>query len=249
VLVAATTECFEHCSLPEAIDRLLELEYSSVEIALHEDGNQLKPSEVLTDFDRALKLCRNTRRLDVIAYSLRIAAEGERFYQEFSACCKLAKATKVVTVTVPSAELGTPFNEEVERLRRLVGIAQVEGVRVGLKSQVGRQSQDPDTVQVLCDNVPGLGVTLDPSHYICGPCSNRSYDKLFKYVYHVHLRDTSKKQLQVRVGQGEIEYGRLINQLQKVKYSRALSVNIAEMPGVDHAGELRKLRLLLETLL
>jgi hypothetical protein len=34
-----------------------------------------------------------------------------------------------------------------------------------------------------------------------------------------------------------------------VKYSRALSVNIAEMPGVDHAGELRKLRLLLETLL
>ncbi len=249
MLVAATTECFEQCSLPEAIDRLLELEYSSVEIALHEDGNQLKPSEVVADFDRALLLCRNTRRLDVVAYSVQIGVQGEAFYQHFSSCCKLAKATKVVTITVPSAELGTPFNEEVEHLRRLVAIAQVEGVRVGLKSQVGRQSQDPDTVQVLCDNVPGLGLTLDPSHYICGPYSNRSIDKLFKYVYHVHLRDTSKKELQVRVGQGEVEYGRIISQLQKVKYNRALSVNIKEMPNVDHAGELRKLRLLLETLL
>ena len=113
MLVAATTECFEQCSLPEAIDRLLELEYSSVEIALHEDGNQLKPSEVVADFDRALLLCRNTRRLDVVAYSVQIGVQGEAFYQHFSSCCKLAKATKVVTITVPSAELGTPFNEEV----------------------------------------------------------------------------------------------------------------------------------------
>jgi hypothetical protein len=63
------------------------------------------------------------------------------------------------------------------------------------------------------------------------------------------LRDTSKKQLQVRVGQGEVEYGRLISQLRKFKYKRALCVNITEMPEVDHPGELRKLRLLLESLI
>ena len=33
-----------------------------------------------------------------------------------------------------------------------------------------------------------------------------------KYVVHVHLRDTSREQLQVRIGQGEVEYGRLITQ-------------------------------------
>jgi sugar phosphate isomerase/epimerase len=70
-----------------------------------------------------------------------------------------------------------------------------------------------------------------------------------KYVHHVHLRDTSKKQFQVRVGQGEIEYGRIISLLRKQKYNRALSINITEMPDVDHLGELRKLRLLLESLL
>jgi hypothetical protein len=51
------------------------------------------------------------------------------------------------------------------------------------------------------------------------------------------------------VGQGDVEYGRLITQLQKLHYNRALSVNITEQDGVDHVGELRKLRLLLESLL
>lgn len=249
MFVCATTECFEDVTLEEALERLLELEFANVEIALDENSRQLRPSDVARDLERAITACRNTHRMDVVAYSLNITAEGEEFYRQFTACCKLAKATKVVTLTIPSSELGTPFNEEVERLRRLVGIAQEEGARVGLKSQIGRQSQDPDTVMVLCDNVPGLGLTFDPSHYICGPHAGRNIDKLMKYVYHVHLRDTSKKELQVRVGQGEIEYGRLIGNLRKLNYNRALSVNIRPMPGVDHFGELRKLRLLLETLL
>jgi sugar phosphate isomerase/epimerase len=249
VIVAASTECFHDLSLKLAFEKLLDLEYSSVEVALHQDGDQLKPSEVAADLETTIARCQDTLRLDVIAYSVKILAEGETYYNHFAACCKLAKATKVVTITVPSAELGTPFNEEVERLRKLVAIASLEGVRVGMKSEVGRLSENPDTVVVLCDNVPGLGLTLDPSHYICGPHGGRNIDKLMKYVYHVHLRDTSKDQLQVRVGQGEVEYGRLITQLRKINYHRALSVNIVEMPGVDHHAEMRKMRLLLESLL
>ena len=64
-----------------------------------------------------------------------------------------------------------------------------------------------------------------------------------------HLRDTRKDKFQVRVGQGEIEYGRLITQLSMVRYNRALSVLIEPMPDVDQVGELRKMRLLLESLL
>jgi sugar phosphate isomerase/epimerase len=249
VFVAATTECFQDLSIQKALERLADLEFTSVELAMFEDGDQLKPSQVAADPEMGLNLCRNSRRLDVVAFDVRITATGDAHYEQFQSICKLAKAAKVVTLTVPSAELGTPFNEEVEHLRRLVDIATLEGVRVGIKSQIGRLSEDPDTVMVLCDNVKGLGLTLDPSHYIYGPHQGRSIDKIMKYVYHTHLRDTNRKALQVRVGQGEIEYGRLITQLQKLKYNRALCVNITEMPEVDHIGELRKLRLLLESLL
>jgi sugar phosphate isomerase/epimerase len=249
VIVSASTECFYQLPLQEALDRLVELEYVYVALALHEQGPQLKPSEIAADLEKAIHTCRATNRLDLVAYDVQIDAPGEIYYEQFTAICKLAKATKVVTITMPSGELGTPFNEEVERLRKLVAIATHEGVRVSIKSQVGRLSEDPDTVVVLCDNCKGLGLTFDPSHSICGPHHNKNVEKLMKYVYHVHLRDTSKKQLQVRVGQGEVEYGRLITQLQRAKYNRALSVNITEMPEVDHASEMRKMRLLLESLL
>jgi sugar phosphate isomerase/epimerase len=249
VLVAATTECFLDLSLAAALERLADLEFTNVELAMFEDADQFKPSQIAADIEKAALICRNTQRLDVVAFDTRITATGDAHYEQFNAICKLARATKVVTITVPSAETGTPFNEEIEHLRRLVDIATLHGVRVGIKSQIGRLSEDPDTVINLCDNVVGLGLTLDPSHYIYGPYQGRNYDKLMKYVFHLQLRDTNKKALQVRVGQGEIEYGRLITLLQKLKYNRAFSVNITEMPEVDHVGELRKLRLLLESLL
>ena len=187
--------------------------------------------------------------MDVIAYDVIIGAEGETYYEQFEAICQLAKATKVISVAVPSAELGTPFNEEIERLRRLVSIGVESGINVSIRSQIGCLSENPDTVISLCDNVEGLGITLDPSHYICGPYDERSCEKLMKYVSHVHLRDSTEQELQVRVGQGIIEYGRLVNQLSKVDYRRALCVHIRELPDIDHVGELRKMRLLLESLL
>ena len=70
-----------------------------------------------------------------------------------------------------------------------------------------------------------------------------------KHVYHVRLRDTSKEELQVRIGQGQVEYGRLINQLNKVQYDRALCVDILPLPDLDQAAEMRKMRLLLESLI
>jgi sugar phosphate isomerase/epimerase len=249
VLVSASTECFRDLSLRDAVGRIIDLEYSHVEIAIHESGNQLKPSQVAEDLNLAIDCARDTHRASIVSYSVEIEATGEEHYDQFAACCRLAKATKVVTLTVPSGELGTPFNQEVEHLQRLVTLAESQGVRVGIRSQVGRLSEDPDTVKVLCDNVPGLGLTLDPSHYICNPLGPRNYDRLMKYVYHVHLRDTTPTELQVRIGQGEIEYGRLVNMLRQVNYGLALSVHLRELPGVDHIVEMRKMRLLLESLL
>ena len=249
MLVAASTECFPGLPLADCIERLVDLEFTNIEIALHENGGQLKPSQIAADVDRAVDVCRKTRRLCVVCYSVDIDAPADQYYQQFRACCRLAKATKAFTLTIPSCELGTPFNEEVERLRKLVSIGAADGVLVAVKSQVGCLTQDPSTVQVLCDNVANLGLTLDPSHYIAGPHAGGSIDQIMKYVYHVHLRDSTKDKLQVRVGQGEVEYARLLTQLRRVGYDRTLSVNIQEMPDVDHFGELRKMRLLLESML
>ncbi len=249
MFVAATTRCFPHLPLSAALLQLVELEYTAVEIMVHENGGPLKPSEVLADTEQAVAQCRQTHRLTPVALSIEIDAPEPDYYHQFAACCRLAKAIKVVTLTVRSAELGTPFNAEIERLRALVAIASREGVRVGLLTEVGRMTENPDNAANLCDSVKGLGLTLDPSHYVYGPLAGVNFDNVMKHVYHTRLRDTTKDQLQVRVGQGDVEYGRLVNQLNKVRYDRALCVDIEPTADVDQLTEMRKMRLLLESLL
>ena len=249
MFVAASTRCFHHLPFEEAVTKLVDLEFTTIEIEISEEGDHLKPSQVAADLSAAIAFCQSTRRLTVCSYFADIRAEGEEYYDQFTAICKLAKATKVVTITVPSGELGTPFNEEVERFKRLVSIAGTEGVRVGMLSMTGHLSEDPDTVSVICDHVQGLALSLDPSHYVYQRPQQLEIEKLYKYVHHVYLRDTSKDQLQIRVGQGEIDYGKLVNLLEKHDYQRALCVSIVPDDETDHFAELRKIRLLLESLL
>ena len=97
--------------------------------------------------------------------------------------------------------------------------------------------------------VPGLAVTLDPSHFIFGSKKAASWDPILKYVAHVHLRDTKPDVFQVRIGQGNVEYGKLVSLLQRAGYTRALCAHMPPLEGVDQVAELRKMRLLLESLL
>lgn len=247
MFVSASTECFPDLSPQQVLDAVVDLGFTTIELPIHETGGWLTPADVETDLERSVHFCRDTHRLGISALSIELASA--RYYEEFTACCRLAKAIKVVTLIVPSSELGTPFNEEIERLRKLVAIAALEGAVVGVKTQIGRMTQDPDTAVVLCDNVKGLRLTLDPSHYVTGPHQGGSIDKVMKYVQHVHLRDSTKQKLQVRVGQGEIDYGKLIQQLTRVGYDRALSIHMTPLEGIDHRAEMRKTRLLLESLL
>ena len=249
MFVAATCRCFTHLPLEAAMRQLVELEYTAVEIMIHHDGGHIQPSAVLADPEHVVALCRQTHRLTPVALSVDIEAPEPEYFRQFVACCRLAKAIKVVTITVRSAELGTPFNAEIERLRKMVSLAAPEGVRVGLLTEVGRMTENPETALVMCNNVKGLGITLDPSHYIFGPHGGANYEQLLKHIYHVRLRDTSKDQLQVRIGQGDVEYGRLVNQLNKVRYDRALCVDLMQTPELDQLTEMRKMRLLLESLL
>lgn len=249
MIVAASTGCFPDIPFPDVIEVLTDLEFTCVEIVLDDAGVQVTPSQIFEDYEGSLRTIRDTHRLDICSYDVKIQAEGEEYYDRFAKICDMAKATKVVTLTVPSGVHGTPFNQEVEHLQRLVAVAELRGVRIGIKSHMGCLSEDPDTVKTLCEYVPGVGLTLDPSHYLCSSHRNKNYEKLLKYVYHVHLRDSKKDQLQVRIGQGEIEYGRLITQLQGVGYDQALSIDMTPAEGIDMRQELRKLRLLLDSLL
>ena len=247
MFVSASTHCFAEQSFEEACRQLVELEFDKLEIWIDEGGSHLRPAEVADDPEQFYARYRETTRLTPIAFCL----NHDVSTKTLAGIAKAAKMLRVTQITLPASPLGTPFNTEVDRLRDFVRRTSEDGIRLSIKSETGRLTEDPHTAVELCQAVRGLGITLDPSYYMCGPNADRPYDQVFPYVYHTHLRDSTSQSLQVQVGLGELDYTRLINQLKRRGYNGALSVeilsnaqNIAERPL-----ELRKLRMLLDTLL
>jgi sugar phosphate isomerase/epimerase len=252
VYVACSTLCFARYPLDQALRIIGELDFSKVDVAIHEKGPHLRPSEVAQDVTLATQRIRIGPSLSPSAFSVEIEAEGEEFIRQLRAVCRLARLSNVTTVTLPAGASGTSPEAEVQRLQRLVHMAQAEGVIFCVETRIGTLTESPNIAADLCDRVDGLGLTLDPSHFLAGPNQGQNYDIVFPYVRHVHLRDSGRSmdKFQVRVGQGEIEYGRIIAQLARHHYERLLTVEVLDIPdapfAVDH--EVRKLKYLLESL-
>jgi sugar phosphate isomerase/epimerase len=254
VNVSCSTNCFSRYPLDRALRLIGELEFSKLDVAIHEDGPHLKPSEVATDVALAAQRIRIGPSLTPGAFSVEIAPCGAAEYQrQLRAICRLARVSTVSILTVPAGAAGNGLDAEVKRLQPLVQLAQAEGMVLTALTKIGTLTETPDGAAALCERVPGLGLTLDPSAFINGPHQGGPFDQVYPYVRHVHLRDSGRAagQFQVRVGQGEVEYGRIVSHLVRVGFDRLLTValhDVAEAPFAMES-EVRKLKYLLESLI
>ena len=244
--VAASTRCFADQSLEQACSSLWDLEFKHLELSV--DGSQLTLDDVASGDEFAAR-CRSASRATVDSFGLLTGPTAD----QMQAICKTAKLMQVTHISVPSSEQGTPFNEEIDRLQTLVKIALVDGLRVSIATDPGTMTQDPHTAVELCQQVRGLGLTYDPSHYIVsgqvvsGQPSN--LDQIVPHIFHVRLRDTSPQEFQVSLGLGENDFFKLIGELEGQRYDQGLTIDLVpgQFEGEDRMLEMRKMRRLLET--
>jgi sugar phosphate isomerase/epimerase len=256
VFVACSTLCFAREPLEKALRQIAELEFDKFELALVENGPHLRPSEVAEDPEAALLRLRRGPSLNPssiyadLGPSVLYDSDSRR---QFDGLCRFAKSLGVAVITIHSAPAGTPLQQEVKRLSSLVSAALKDGLVLTLLTHSQTLAGDPQAMLQLCEALPGLGVTLDPSHAIQAAHKEADFDDIYPFIQNVHLRDTGKNpgEFQVRVGQGQVEYARVVSQLQRHGYSRSLTVAIHDLPDnpFDREVEIRKLKLLLETLL
>jgi sugar phosphate isomerase/epimerase len=252
VFVACSTLCFGKYPLEQALRKIDELRFAKVDLAIHEEGTHLKPSHVACDVNRTANFLRGVCSLGVAAFHVHIHGEAEEHLRQLRAVCRLARLTTVPVVSISAPPATTDVNTAVHELTEKVKIARGDGVILAIDTEIGTLAETPETTVELCERVPGLGVALDPSHYLVGPARGRSFDDVYPYVRHVRLRDTgaTPNEFQVRVGQGQIDYGRVISLLERYHYDRLLSVDIRDIPDGPYPmePEVRKLKYLLESL-
>ncbi len=231
----------------EACGHLQHLGFDKTEIWINNDYEHLRVPELTKSVDAVVSAFRESSRLSPVAIFL----EQEVSIKEFATVITFAKQLRVAQLTILASPLGTPFNSEIDRLRDRNRLCMEEGIRLSILTKTGLLTEDPYTAVELCQSVKGLGVTLDPSYYTCTTKGLIDYEVVYPSVSHAHLRDTSLTELQVPAGLGDVDYNRIIASLQKEKFDRTLSVDLLPktMDGEDRLLEMRKLRLLLESLL
>jgi sugar phosphate isomerase/epimerase len=252
VYVACSTLCFTKLSLEDALGSIREMHFAKADLAIHAGGPQLTPADLISDSGRIAQRLK-AANLPLAAFHLDFGSvDSEVARAQLKASARLARVSTAPLLTVAAAPRGSDFDTEVSRLKEWVRIAEAEGVMLTVETHAETVTGDPLGAMELCRRVPGLGITLDPSHYHVGPHGIQDYDALFPHVRHVRLRDSGSAvdQFQVRVGQGEIEYGRIITQLERCRYERAITVDIRDIPDGPFPvePEVRKLKYLLESL-
>ncbi len=250
--VACSTLSFSKLSLEDALRTIREMRFTKADLAIHDSGPHLTPLDVVADTQRvAQRLKAANLPLAAIHLSIGCPDPGDA-RERLRAVCRLARVSTVPLVTVSAALVGSDFDADVRRLTDWTQVAETEGVILAVETHSATVTGDPLGAAELCRRVPGLALTLDPSHYHIGPHGPADYDGLYKLVRHVRLRDTgtAPEQFQMRIGQGVLEYGKIVSLLDRVRYDRALTVDIRDVPDNPFPvePEVRKLKYLLESL-
>src|SRR5262249_60733632 len=91
VFIACSTLCFAKYPLERALRIIGELEFSKLDVAIHEQGPHLRPSEVVQDVNLAAQKIRIGPSLTPAAFSVEIhAPTTEESHRRLRAVCGLA---------------------------------------------------------------------------------------------------------------------------------------------------------------
>jgi sugar phosphate isomerase/epimerase len=251
VYVACSSVCFEKYALDHTLRTIHELRFAKVDLTIREGGPHLRVDEILDDVNRVATRLRATNT-SFAAFHLDMPGQTFDTQRDWlRAACRLGRLLTVPLVSIDAAPAGSDFDAEVKRLQTLERLASGEGITLAVTTHCETMTADKVGAVELCRRVPGLALALDPSHYIFGSHGSDDFDLVYPFVKHVRVRDSKRDKLQVRVGQGELEYGKMIHQLVRHRYDRALCVDIHPVSGQDFAmePEVRKLKYLLESMI
>ena len=247
LFVAASTHCFPDVPFTKSLQKLAELDFHSVEVVVGYGKSDINPDWLTQDLPGVARMCFSQRQATPFAVFVDIPVDDPKYYSIFERCARLCQVLKAVTLIVKSSPTGTPYNEEFERLQKMTRYGLGTCVVISLLTEKDAISGSIDSLTSLCKGIPELTVALDPSHFIYGYKKPVSYEPIIPRVSHVRLRDTTENEFQVQIGQGVLEFSKLVNQLSKVGYRHALCVDLATFPNSDQESELRKMRLLVES--
>jgi sugar phosphate isomerase/epimerase len=111
------------------------------------------------------------------------------------------------------------FDRAAEELRWAVAEGYRHGIAVRIEPHIESVTWCPELVLAMLDAVPGLTITLDHSHFIFHGLPYEQIAVLHPYASHWHARQARSGEAQSRGPAGQIDFARIIQDLQLRGYS------------------------------
>lgn len=168
------------------------------------------------------------------------AARRRKTRELFAGLCSFADRAGFASILlIPGpvhAELGADASLELsaDALRDLVDVASATRVHLNIEPDVDSCANTPELALTLCEQVPGLGLTLDYSHFVCQDIAAERVIRLHPLARHLHVRQAATARIVAEMDDGTIDFPRIVSALHRSGYEGLYCV---EYLALDDSGE------------
>lgn len=139
------------------------------------------------------------------------------------------------------------FATAVRELREMARMSQDAGIQLNVEPCEPSIAQHPQCAADLCEQVAGLGLTLDYSHFIDPGYDQSSVEPLHRFAKHFHARQAAPGKRVEAADQGSIDFKRIISLLKQQNFHGVVAVEYVDCEitrncGVDVMKETARMR-------
>ena len=249
-------------SLDGALAQIADMGFEHVDLISIPSWGHIVPADLAADFDGGaleIEALLAKHKLTPVALNVGVAHLHERSDQavndqRLSECRALAKLMNRLGVKVASFAPGQKWSEnpwekvledEVETLNEMLEIARAASVTFAIELHYNTAFETLEQARQLLGAVPELMIAYDPSHFVMQGIDVVDTAKLLDRSAHVHLRDAGPEQMQVPLGQGNVDFGWILDALAERGYQGHYSIEY--LPDIEGSpgAQIEKLRNLL----
>lgn len=253
--LAERIACSSLCQAKQPAEKMFkaiaEMGYQWVDLSCLNWAPHLNVPELVQDFQTEAGrieslLIQNGLRVANLTFDAVDLEHFEAYEQQFESVVRLAARLKARLVNIMAAPVKVERQGYVEKLRKLQAIAHKAGIILTLETHCNQITEQATDALWLCRQVPGLGLTLDPSHYYAGPQQGGSFDELLPFVQGTGLRagGLSIAEIQLPWGAGPIDFATIMRKLEASGYRGFYAVEYIE--GLNKLDALYESRQFLE---
>jgi sugar phosphate isomerase/epimerase len=222
---ACSSLCLARQPADKAFRAIADMGFGWVDLSCLNWSPHVSVPALLADFDREAGrveslLASNRLKVANLTFDAFSGRPYDSYEKQFQAVVKLAVRLKARLINLMAPSNKADRQEVAAELKRLQGMAAREGVILTVETHCDQITERPAEALWLCQQAPGLALTLDPSHCYAGPNQGANFDALFPLVQGTGFRagGMSWAEIQMPWGQGPIDFAAVVRKLEAAGY-------------------------------